>query len=56
MTAQAKPTEPERADDAPMQEPYVRQVEDHSLPAHEVLSDQHDAERADQTTTRLFVP
>ncbi len=37
------------------QEPFVRQVEDDSLPAEEVLMDQQEA-RAPDETPALFIP
>ena len=46
--------EPDAKDLLP-QEPFVRQVEDHSLPAEDVLTDQQEAREPDEAPT-LFVP
>ena len=46
--------EPDETDLLP-QEPFVRQVEDHSLPAQDVLTDQQAAREPDDAPA-LFVP
>ena len=49
--------EPDATDpaEAVPQEPFVRQVEDHSLPAQDVLTDQHEAREPDEAPA-LFIP
>ncbi len=46
--------EPDPAEALP-EEPFVRQVEDHSLPAQDVLTDQHEAREPDEAPA-LFIP
>jgi hypothetical protein len=54
MTPQTITIEKERQDE-PRQEPFVRQVEDHSLPAQQVLTDQQE-DRTPVQPPVLFVP
>ncbi len=55
MTPQSKSIEKESAEEIHLQEEFVRQVEDHSLPAHEVLTEQQEG-RAPNEAPALFVP
>ena len=56
MSPQTKTIEQEGAEETRLQEQqFVRQVEDHSLPAQQVLSDQQDGRTPDQPPA-LFVP
>lgn len=55
MIPQPKSMETEEAQEAGLQEEYVRQVEDRSRSAEEVLTDQQ-AGRAPDETPVLFVP
>jgi hypothetical protein len=55
MTPQTKSAEQEDADEIRLQEEYVRQVEDHSRPAQEVLTDQLEGCAPNEAPV-LFVP
>ncbi len=55
MTPQTITIEKESQDEPRLQEQYVRQVEDHSLPAQQVLTDQQEERPAEQPPV-LFVP
>jgi hypothetical protein len=55
MTPQSKSIEHESAEDTYLQEEFVRQVEDHSLPAREVLTEQQEGRTPDEAPA-LFVP
>lgn len=55
MTPQTKPIVHETTEEHPLHEEFVRQVEDHSLPAQEVLNDQQGG-RAPNAAPGLFVP
>ncbi len=55
MTPQSKPMEQEKVEKPRLQEEFVRQVEDRSLPAQEVLSEQQE-DRAPNEGRSLFVP
>jgi hypothetical protein len=55
MTSQSKSIEHESVQETPPQEEFVRQVEDHSLPAREVLTEQQE-DRAANEAPALFVP
>ena len=47
--------EKESQEEPRLQEPFVRQVEDHSLPARQVLTDQQEGRETEQPPV-LFVP
>jgi hypothetical protein len=55
MMPQTSTGEHESVEEASLPEEYVRQVEDHSRPAQEVLTDQHEG-RAPEDAPVLFVP
>lgn len=55
MNPQTKITEMENPEETRLEEPFVRQVEDHSLPAQQVLTDQQDGREGEQAPA-LFVP
>ena len=55
MTPQAKSIEQESLEKESLQDEYVRQVEDHSRPAQEVLADQQESRAANESPA-LFVP
>ena len=55
MTPQTKPRENENAEEPRPHEEFVRQVEDHSLPAQEVLTDQQGGQSPGEASV-LFVP
>ena len=55
MMPQPKSMENEEAEEARLQEEYVRQVEDRSRSAQEVLTDQQAGRTPDETPV-LFVP
>ncbi len=55
MTPQITTVETEAQDEPRLQEPFIRQVEDHSLPAQQVLTDQQE-ERAPDEPPVVFVP
>ena len=55
MTPQSKPIEQDRAKELQQEDEFVRQVEDHSLPARDVLTEQQE-ERAPNEHPALFVP
>jgi len=55
MRPTMKTTEKERAEETRLREQFIRQVEDHSLPAQEVLTDQREC-RASGEAPVLFVP
>ena len=55
MTLQSKSIEQEGAEEIHLQEEFVRQVEDHSLPAREVLTEQQEGRTRDEAPA-LFVP
>ncbi len=55
MTPQTITIEKESQEEPRLQEPFVRQVEDHSLPAQQVLTDQQE-DRAPEQPPVLFVP
>jgi len=55
MMPQINMDEQKTAEETSLPEEYVRQVEDHSRPAQEVLTDQHEG-RAPEDAPVLFVP
>jgi len=55
MMPQTKTMDQESAEETRLQEQYIRQVEDHSRPAQEVLTDQQEARTPDDAPA-LFVP
>jgi hypothetical protein len=55
MTPQSKPVKKEHAEEAKLQEQYIRQVQDKSRTAQEVLSDQQGTHAAEKVPA-LFVP
>ena len=55
MTPQTKSKEQASVEETRLQEEYVRQVEDHSRPAREVLTDEQE-DRAPNDAPVLFVP
>jgi hypothetical protein len=55
MNPQTQVTEMDAPEEIRLEEPFVRQVEDHSLPAQQVLTDQQDGREPDQSPA-LFVP
>ena len=55
MTPQIITVTQEHEQETQPQEQFIRQVEDHSLPAQQVLSDQQDRQKPDQAPA-LFVP
>jgi hypothetical protein len=55
MAPEVNSIEHETAEEPHVQEEFVRQVEDHSLPAREVLSEQQEV-RAATEAPALFVP
>jgi hypothetical protein len=55
MTPQAKPEQQERAEELRPEDEFVRQVEDHSLPARDVLKEQQE-DHASNERPALFVP
>ncbi len=55
MTPQTKSIEEERVEEVQLQEQFVAQVEDHSRPAQEVLTDQQERRDANEATA-LFIP
>ncbi len=55
MTQQTRTIEDEPQEETRLPEPFVRQVEDHSLPAQQVLTDQQEC-RALEQPPALFVP
>jgi hypothetical protein len=55
MLPQSKIVESEDVEEIHLQEQFIRQVEDHSLPAQEVLTDQQ-VVRVPSEPTALFVP
>jgi hypothetical protein len=55
MTPQSKEIQHESDQEIHLQEEFVRQVEDHSLPAREVLTEQQEV-RAPEEAPALFVP
>jgi hypothetical protein len=62
MLEKIKPIGKQSTEDERLEEPYVRQVEDHSLPAQEVLADQqagsgeYAASRPSAEAPVVFVP
>jgi hypothetical protein len=55
MNPQTTIVEKETPEDTRLEKQFVRQVEDHSLPAQQVLTDQQDGRERDQSPA-LFVP
>ena len=55
MTPQSKPVQQDRTEELQQEDGFVRQVEDHSLPARDVLREQQE-ERASSEHPALFVP
>jgi hypothetical protein len=55
MTPQSKSIEHESTEETPLQEQFQRQVEDHSLPAREVLTEQQEGRSLNESPA-LFVP
>ncbi len=55
MAPQTKSKDEERIEDARLQEQFVAQVEDHSRPAQQVLTDQQES-RPESETPALYVP
>ncbi len=55
MTPQITIVETEAQEEPRLQEQFIRQVEDHSLPAQQVLTDQQE-DRAPEQPPVVFVP
>ncbi len=55
MTPQTRTIEMESEEELDLQEQFIRQVEDHSLPAEQVLTDQQDSRPPEQPPV-LFIP
>ncbi len=55
MLPQTKTMDQEQPEEVRLQEQFVAQVEDHSLPAEEILTDQRD-NRPDGDAPALYVP
>jgi len=55
MMPQTNMDEQKTVEEASLPEEYVRQVEDHSRPAQEVLTDQHEGRTPDDAPV-VFVP
>ena len=55
MTPQSKSIEHDGAEETHLQEEFIRQIEDHPLPAREVLTEQKEGRAADEAPA-LFVP
>ncbi len=55
MNPQTNVIEQEAVEEAETQEQYVRQVEDHSRPAQDILADQQAGRQPDEAPA-LFVP
>jgi hypothetical protein len=55
MTPQSKPIEQESTEERVPGEEFARQVEDHSLPAQEILTKQQEGRAANEAPA-LFVP
>ncbi len=55
MNPQTKIMEQEVTEESPSQEQYVRQVEDHSRPAQEILTDEQQGRKPEEAPV-LFVP
>ncbi len=55
MNPQTKIMEQEGTEESLSQEQYVRQVEDHSRPAEEILTDQQEGRKPEEAPA-LFVP
>ncbi len=55
MIPQTTTTETEAPEQTPLPELYVRQVDDHSLPAQQVLTDQQESREAAEAPV-LFIP
>ncbi len=55
MTPQITIVETEAQEEPRLQEQFIRQVEDHSLPAQQVLTDQQEG-RAPEQPPVVFVP
>lgn len=55
MAPQIKNTEKERIEQAHLQEQFVPQVDDRSRPAQQVITDQQESHKANETPA-LYVP
>ncbi len=55
MAPQTKNKDEERTEDARLQEQFVAQVDDRSLPAQQIITDQQESHKTNETPA-LYVP